>query len=138
MEQEFRMTFKGMKQGTFKGSSSTTGRDWVEVDSLQMGAGRGIGFAAAGASGKEQHPGVTVNRETDSASPSLLQAVCGKEVFKEVTIQFSDPGGGKYILKLTNATLAKIRRISIPGAKGPCEQVEFSYEKIEKVIDFSR
>lgn len=139
MVMKFRLAAEGLKQGTSKGSSS---KDWRECLSFSWGVTQ-AGSYGAGASGKEQAgkvqpPDVTVTKEVDLASPKLFQHMVKNEVFKEVTIQFRGPGGGKYILKLTNAAIANIRRVSIPGAKGPCEQVEFSYEKVEKMIDFSR
>lgn len=98
-----------------------------------------IGSSGSGASsGKGHHHPITVTRETDSASPKLFQALLTNELFKEVKIHFSVPGGGKHILKLTHAVIANIRRVSFPGAKGPGEQVEFFYNKLEKMLDFSR
>jgi len=41
-------------------------------------------------------------------------------------------------IHLTNATIVSIKPVVVPGAQGPCEQVELSPEQIERIRDFPR
>lgn len=54
------------------------------------------------------------------------------EILKDVKAYLRRGEKERQVVKLTNALIANIRNISIPGVQGPCEQVEFSYDKVEK------
>jgi type VI secretion system Hcp family effector len=89
----------------------------------------------SGSTGKP--PKITITKQKDSASPELLQTLCNNEILQEVHLHYRR-GRQKYVLKLTNAAISSIKPAAIVGATVPCEQVEFSPERIENVLDFSR
>jgi type VI secretion system Hcp family effector len=134
----FSVTVASTKQGNFTGSSSH--QAWVETSSLTWGVTRNAGLAQG--TGEPQYRPVIITREVDAASPKFLQAWVTKEVLKSVKINWSRGGNGKlsprYTTELSNALITNIKRVSLPGVKGLCERVEFTCEKSETKIDFSR
>ncbi len=112
-----------------------SGPDFSEILDVDLGLGAARQVPLGKGSGTHH---VTITRETDTASPKFLQALVTNEVFKTVKIHFSRGENRSYILKLTDAVIAHIRRVSKPGTKTPCEQVEFSYREMETTIDYSR
>lgn len=95
---------------------------------------------ASSSSGKRQHNPIVVTKEVDLASPKLAQALLGKEILRTVTINFSRVEPGRkhpwHTIVLTNALITRIDRVSIPGAKGLGEKIEFAFEKVEKHSSF--
>jgi len=69
---------------------------------------------------------------TPSSSPSPQPSGQGAKGNK--------PSGEKLAptIKLTNATIVSIGPIAVPGVQGPCERVELSPERIEKIMSFAR
>ena len=128
----------GSGPGNFTGSSSNMG--WMYISSFSYVAPRDVNTGQP--SGKRQHPPVIITKEVDAASPKFLQALVTKEVLRSVKIKWSRGGNGRhsprYTTELTHALITNIRRVALPGAKGPGEQVEFSYGKMETKIDLSR
>ncbi|HTW26698.1 MAG TPA: type VI secretion system tube protein Hcp [Acetobacteraceae bacterium] len=89
-----------MKFGSVKGAVTTEGfKDWIEVDSLQWGVGRGIGSAARGPESRESsEPSiseVTVTKRMCSASTGLLNDALAGELNTTVEIKFTTTTKGK-------------------------------------------
>ena len=91
--------------------------------------------ATGQASGKRQHGSIVIVKEWGAASPQIAQAMNAGEVLTSVEMEFVRPGadGADVVyktLKLTNATIASVRRL--PGGNGPgLEEVSFTFQKIE-------
>ena len=112
-----------------------SGTDTSGIPDVDLGIGASR-YVPLGKDSGTHH--VTITREAGTASPKFLQALATNEVFKTVKNYFSRGENRSYILTLTDAVVAQIRRVSKPGAKTPCEQVEFSYREMETTIDYSR
>ena len=138
MARNFSMTVEGTKQGKITGGPPRKG--WEDLDCF--GFEKGVEVGQGSGSGKRRHQPVTITREIDAASPKLFQALATQEVLKTVKVHWSRDGSAKpstwYVTELTNAVIAKITPVSLPGVKGRCERVQFTYEKSETRIDFSR
>jgi type VI protein secretion system component Hcp len=83
---------------------------------------------------------VKITRPVDSTSPRFLQALMTNEVMTEVNIVVGHRRRGKkesHSIKLSNAAISSVKRVSVPGGNGPCEEVQFSSEKIEKMFGLS-
>jgi type VI secretion system Hcp family effector len=88
-------SFKGSKQGAFKGESTKgKSRDkdgWFETQGYDMGGETPADASkSSSAKGGRQHHTLMITKETDGASPLLLQALNSKEVLETVTIQTVD------------------------------------------------
>jgi type VI secretion system secreted protein Hcp len=138
MARNFSMTAEGTKQGKITGGPPRKG--WEDLDCI--GLEKGVEVGQGSGSGERERQPVTITKLADPASPKLFRALVTNEVLKTVKIYWSRDGSAKpstwYITELTNAVIAKITRVSLPGVKGLCERVEFTYEKSETKIDFSR
>jgi type VI secretion system secreted protein Hcp len=107
------VSFKGNKQGQFKGESTQDKRKdkWIAVLSFQMGVQSPRDAGSGLASGKRQHQPVTITKEWGPASPQLWQALTSKETLESVEIQFTKTTGTGAeqvyeTIKLTNAVIS--------------------------------
>jgi type VI secretion system secreted protein Hcp len=120
------LTITGTKQGSIKGEAAKEGGS---EGSIAVSAVVHESAAAALPTGKRQHSPITITKETDAASPKLMQAMATNEVLSNVTITFvgSGAGGAKAAQKivLTNATITGIHKV------GNSEQITFDYPTIE-------
>jgi len=127
-----------LKYGTLKGEvSQETHKEWIEINSLQWGVGRGIGSGVGGGSLRESSaPSVseiTVTKVMDIASPLLLkESLGGKAVEVKIEITQTDDSGKhvsfqKYVL--TN-TLISGYSISSGGDR-PSESLSFNFTKFD-------
>src|SRR5580692_10785795 len=68
-------SFKGKKQGQFKGETAGKGgreKDgWFELQSFDMGAESPVDAGKGASSGKREHNPVVIRKEVDGASPLL-------------------------------------------------------------------
>jgi len=122
-------SFKGKKQGQLKGETNGKGgreKDgWFELSSFDMGVETPVDFKAPKPTGKRQHNPVVITKETDAASPLLLNAHFTNEAFETVIIQTLDDQ--KKISKtvtLKNAVISEIKK------KDNLESISFTYEEI--------
>jgi len=127
-----------MKYGALKGEvSQETHKEWIEINSLQWGVGRGIGSGVGGGSLRESSaPSVseiTVTKVMDIASPLLLkESLGGKAVEVKIEITQTDDSGKhvsfqKYVL--TN-TLISGYSISSGGDR-PSESLSLNFTKFD-------
>ncbi len=94
-------------------------------------------------SGKRTHSPLVITKETDSASPSLLQCLQTNEVLRSLVIKLigrPPSGTGEHLhstITLTNATISKVNRFGAAPSKhsggvntNELEQVSFTFQKI--------
>jgi len=127
-----------LKYGALKGEvTQETHKEWIEVNSLQWGVGRGIGSGVGGGSLREATAPsvseVTISKIMDISSPLLLkEAIGGKAVTVKIELTQTDASGKhvsfqKYIL--TN-TLVSGYSISSGGDR-PSESLSFNFTKFD-------
>jgi type VI secretion system Hcp family effector len=121
-------SFKGKKQGQFKGESTKTGREkdgWFEITSFEMGSEVPVDPKSGRPSAKAQHNPVVIRKEVDQASPLLLNAHVSNETFETVIIQTVDDHN-----KVVKTTTLKNALISEIRKSGTLESISFNYEDI--------
>lgn len=136
---KFLLTMTGTKQGKIKGSSTKRdgGIDYsqgVECSGFNYGATVPFDSQSGAFTGRRRHQPITITRETDSASPKLLQALVSNEVFDIVKLQFfkTSSGGNSVLVRtieLRNGCIVDIRQA--PSSTGKrCEHVTLAYEEL--------
>jgi type VI secretion system secreted protein Hcp len=142
MSFQFYVSVKGQKQGQLKGESTKSkGSDkWIEVASVEMHSGTPVDQAHGGPTGQRTHKPLVITRETDSASPQLLNAHWNNEVLTEVVVEKEFHGHITQRITLTNATISGLGRAFRPHGLGPestshdtdtLEQYSFIFSKIQ-------
>lgn len=135
-----------MKYGAINGDVTTDGfKDWIELGSCQLGAGRGISSARGSASNREaSEPSIseiTVTKTWDAKSSSKLfeEAVSG-EMDRAVEIHFTSTGAKKqetfFVVKLSETGISGYSLSS--GGDKPSESISLNFAKIElvpKIVD---
>ena len=127
-----------LKYGSLKGEvTQETHKEWIEVNSLQWGVGRGIGSGVGGGSLREATaPSVseiTISKVMDISSPLLFkEAIGGKAVDVKIELTQTDNNGKhvsfqKYVL---SQTLISGYSLSSGGDR-PSESLSFSFTKID-------
>lgn len=127
-----------LKYGDIKGETTQlTHKDWIEVNSLQWGVGRGISSGVGGGSKREASaPSVsemTVTKTFDIASPLLLkEAIGGKAVKVQLELTQTDNNGKhvsyqKYVLE---NTLISGYSVSSGGDR-PSESLSLNFTKVD-------
>jgi|CZKI01.1.fsa_nt_gi type VI secretion system secreted protein Hcp len=143
MAHQFYMTFKGTKQGTFKGQGTKQKEGRIPGVAFEFGAEVAFDPASGQSTGRHQHTPIVIKKEVDAASPQLLQALATNEVLKLVQLVFFDtPGDGKEVvyhtITLTNAMICRFREFLQLGEKGGpvvdsrlLDEISLTYQKIE-------
>ena len=127
-----------LKYGDIKGETTqVTHKDWIEVNSVQWGVGRGISSGVGGGSKREASaPSVseiTVTKTFDIASPLLLkEAIGGKAVQVKLELTQTDNSGKhvsyqKYVL---DGALISGYSISSGGDR-PSESLSLNFTKFD-------
>ena len=136
---QYYLSFKGKTQGQVKGSSTKSSHPdkWVEVTSFKMGVPRD---SASGLPSAKKNKPLVITKESDSASPLLLQAHWAGEVLTEVILETRVKGHVFKRITLTGAVLAGTGRSLRPlspehvpsqGQKTPfLEEYSFTFDKI--------
>jgi len=125
------VSFKGSKQGQFKGESRGKGgredKGWFEIQGFELQGEVPVDANKPGAaSGKRTHKPIIITKEMDGASPQLLNAHSTNEVFDNIVIQtLDDQNKVTKTITLTNAVISDLRK------NGVIETYSFNYEKIE-------
>jgi len=119
-----------------KGGVTAEGHpDWIEIDSLQWGVGRGIGMGV-GASGKREASNptvseVSVTKRMDKTSSLLFQEACiGKG--KKVTLHLVKTGADKlqtYMEYILEDCMISGYSVSSGGDR-PSESISLSFDKM--------
>jgi type VI secretion system secreted protein Hcp len=110
------VSFKGSKQGQFKGESKKPARSgkWSEVEAFDFGVETPVDSNSGKPTGRRQHQPIKITKAFGNATPQLMQACSTNEVFSEVVIELIDsiPSGGERVVKrvtLGNAVIAGVR-----------------------------
>ncbi len=129
------INFKGTKiNGT---SSVDEHKDWIPVDSMQMGVGRGISVSGTAKDREVSNPSmseISFSKVTDISSTDLwMQATCGKSL-GDCEIHFMQTGGADVkqqpylIIILTEAIVSSYSMSS--GGERPSESFSINFTKI--------
>ena len=127
-----------LKYGSIKGETTQlTHKEWIEVNSIQWGVGRGVASGVGGGSKREATaPSVseiTITKTMDISSPLLLkEALGGKAVDVKLELTQTDNSGKhvsyqKYVL---SETLVSGYSVSSGGDR-PSESISMNFTKID-------
>jgi type VI secretion system Hcp family effector len=131
-----------MKYGSFDGDATLAGFEgWINISDFKWQVKRSI-TTKSGSQGNTYDPkqqpdihAITVNKETDSATGPLLDAMCNKNKAEKCTITFvrtGDPPGQGYLeCKLSNALITDYKINLDPTDKSPMETLEINFTKVE-------
>jgi type VI secretion system secreted protein Hcp len=130
-----------MKYADIKGPVTTEGfKNWIELESVQMGAHRSIGTAARGSTSREHSEPtiseIVVTKRTDVASPKLfLDSVAGK-LDSKVEIKLTTTTKGKVETFLTyNLEKTGISAYTVSSTGDmPMESLSLNFTKITKTF----
>jgi len=127
-----------LKYGSISGEVTATGyKEWIEVNSLQWGVGRGISSGVGGGSKREATAPsvseVTMTKSLDVSSPLLLkEAIGGKAVDVKIELTQTD-GAGKHVAYqkyiLTNTLISGYSLSS--GGDRPSESFSLNFTKFD-------
>jgi type VI secretion system Hcp family effector len=125
-------SFKGTKQGQFKGESNKgkSGREadgWFELQSFDLGGESPVDASRSAAAGKGQHKPFTLTKEVDGATPKLLQAHVTNETLESIVIQtVNEQNQASKTITLKNAIISEIK------TSGHIESISFSYDSMDQ------
>jgi type VI secretion system secreted protein Hcp len=125
-----------MKFGDIKGQVTTDGfKDWIELNSIQLGVSRSVYSGAGGAAREGSHPqisDITVSKVMDIASPSLYQDAVAGAFDAKVNIKLTTTTKNKvdtYLeYELTDCGVASFSMST--GGDLPSESYSLSFTKI--------
>lgn len=123
-----------MKYGTIKGEVLAEGyKDWIEIDSTQLGVGRSIGSPVGGQRdvGRPNVSEIVVTKVQDLSSPYLFaEATLGKPEKVEIHFlrTFVDRAQPYLKLQLDNTLLSGYSQSS--GGDRPAESLSLNFTKI--------
>jgi type VI secretion system secreted protein Hcp len=114
------VSFKGKKQGQFKGESQKGSRkdQWCEVKWYELHSAVPVDSKSGQPKGTRTHFPMLITKERGAASPQLLQACWTSEVLEEVVLESvgrPDTGAGEVVVEritLSNVIISDIRRFS--------------------------
>lgn len=137
-------SFKGIKQGDFKGESNQKGREgMIPCVGFSYGVTVPHDLASGLASGKRQQQPVIVTKEWGASSPQFYAAAYTNEVLSQVTFNFyvTGPTGIQQLdhtIKLTNASIASVEQsLHLPQSGGPVidsrelQEISLTFQKID-------
>jgi type VI secretion system secreted protein Hcp len=137
-------SFKGVKQGDFKGESTQKGHEGtIPGVSFTYGVIVPLDIATGQASGKRQHQPVVFTKEWGASSPQFFAAAYTNEVLSEVAFNFYLTGANgieqlDHTIKLTNATIVSVKQsVLLPQTGGPAidsrelEEISLTFQKID-------
>lgn len=139
----FYVTIRGVKQGVFKGQTTTAGhQDEIMGFQYEFQLSAPVNASSGQASGRHQYTPITFTKVLDASSPELIQAASSNELLSLVEFDFVHSGAdGKETvfqsIKLTNATISSVKEyMGFPGLNGQSdprqlEDVSFTFQKIE-------
>lgn len=137
------VSFKGIKQGQFKGESKNSQRQdkWMECVDFKMASSAPFDNQNSGQpNGKRGHTPMMITKEWGTASPQLLNAHFNDEVLSEVIVEFvgrPPTGAGEIVVQritLTNAKIAGVKPHIGPAAISGrmLSDITFTFQKIEQ------
>lgn len=137
-------TFKGVKQGDFRGDSTEKGRE-----GMILGVGFSYGVISPRDStsglptGKRQEQPIVFTKEWSVSSPQFYTAAYTNETLSSVVFNFYSPDKTglsqlTHTIKLTNASIASIRQsVHLGQAGGPVidtrelQEITLTFQKID-------
>jgi type VI secretion system secreted protein Hcp len=137
---------EGNKQGAIKGGVTQKGREgWIEILGMSHEIISPRDAASGLATGKRQHKPLNFTAEIDKAYPLLCNSLVSNETINKAEFRFFQPDkSGKerhfYTIKLTNATVAGIRKEMLNNRYPENMQhreryhCQLTYQKIEETI----
>lgn len=125
-----------MKFGAVKGQTTTDGfKDWIELNSFQLGVGRGVTSGAGGQQRESSNPSiseVTVTKPFDIASPGLYEDALAGAFDTKVEVKFTSTTKNKVdtflTYELTNCGVSGYSLSS--GGENPSESLSLNFTKI--------
>ena len=124
-------------EGDFPGNVTSSGHeDWIEVESMQFGVGRGITMAVGSSKDREaSEPSVSeivVTKMMDATSPKIFREACiGKSKKVEIHLVRTTEGNFEtYMEYVLSSTLISGYSVSSGGDR-PSESITFNFTKIE-------
>jgi type VI secretion system secreted protein Hcp len=142
-------SFKGVKQGTFKGGGRSKGLQSGKT--VLTGAWFGFSFGVHAPKdsivylpgGKRRHQSITIRKEADAASPQLSAAFTSNEPL-DCKIELFKADGGRltpnYVAELSGGVISSIKRVP-PSTTGQThsegqntfeqEEISFSFQMID-------
>ena len=127
-----------LKYGTLKGETTQlTHKEWIEVQSLQWGVGRGISSGVGGGSQRESTaPNVSeivVTKVFDISSPLILkEALGGKGVDVSIELTQTDNNGKHVAYQKYMLSDVQISGYSIStGGSRPSESISLNFVKVD-------
>lgn len=121
------VSFKGTKQGQFKGESSK-GREkdgWFAIVAFEFSVEAPVDPKSGRPAAKPKNKPIVITKEVDAASPLLLNAHYTNETFESIIIQtLDDQNKVTKTITLKNAVISDIKK------NGTTEAVSFNYDGI--------
>jgi type VI secretion system secreted protein Hcp len=113
----------------FKGESTTAGYEgWIEIDSFQVGVGRGVSFSGGGGAREATAPSfseVTITKPTDQTSTAFWHNVTVGQDIGELRLFI--PSGSRLIKIYLRDVLVTAVSWSAGGSGLPSESVSLNY-----------
>jgi type VI secretion system secreted protein Hcp len=109
---------------------------WIEIFSFSNGASNpsSVAFGTGSGAGKVDLSSISIQKQTDSASPLLFLNCCNGKHFSKGTLMVREAGGdSKVVFYQYDLTQVFIDSISWGGAEGggkPSESLSLSYQQI--------
>lgn len=126
-----------MKYGKLNGDATQDEhKQWIVIDSVQFGLGRGISTVTGAAKSREaSEPSVSeivVTKQLDSSSHEIFKAACSATKGEELKIDFTstDQAGQVFLSVTCSDTLVSGYSISSGGDR-PSESISLNFTKIE-------
>jgi len=126
-----------LKFGKMKGNVTEDGhKEWIEVDSLQWGVGRGISTPVGGAANREAStPSVSevvITKSMDIASTDLFMESVKGDKGEEVKIDIVATGNPPRVFCTYTLTNALVSGYSVStGGDRPSESISLNFTKLE-------
>jgi type VI secretion system secreted protein Hcp len=137
-------SFKGVRQGDFKGESTQKGREgMIPGVAFSYGVLVPRDTASGLPTGKRQHQPVVFTKQWGVSSPQFYTAAYTNETLSQVTFNFyvTGPTGIQQLdhtIKLTNAIIISVKQsLQIPQSGGPIidsrelQEISLTFQKID-------
>jgi type VI secretion system secreted protein Hcp len=137
-------SFKGVKQGNFKGESTQKGREgMIPGVAFSYGVLVPRDTASGLPTGKRQQQPVVFTKQWGVSSPQFYTTAYTNEILSQVTFNFyiTGPTGIQQLdhtVKLTNATIISVKQsLQLPQSSGPVidsrelQEISLTFQKID-------